>query len=191
MEKISLHAAIVRGAQICQAKNDLRYYFNGIFLAPNGDVVGTNGHMLFVCPDAFVVPSGFSGLILQIYGAIPISAIEATFDFDANVVKTGNNKAFVFEEIKGTYPDYHKAIPAKDHDVVGDTIAFNPRYLAKIAKIYPRNGAKLYHSTSDFAMLVTPIHGDRAVPECLRNSFAILSPMGLPDDDKGNLCYPK
>lgn len=50
MKTLTVNAALIRGAQACQAKKDVRYYLNGILLAANGDIVGTDGRCLFHSP---------------------------------------------------------------------------------------------------------------------------------------------
>lgn len=114
-KSIIISAELIRGAQACQGVNDIRYYLNGILLAANGDVVGTNGHILFHGHTADSDNYPAADTILAIDGKIPANAKTVRFDFtpdsDRGLAITDKGKAFPFEIIDGKYPDYPRVIP--------------------------------------------------------------------------------
>ncbi|KKN25267.1 hypothetical protein LCGC14_0886690 [marine sediment metagenome] len=194
MTNLTIPAAIIRAAQQCQTKNDVRHFFNGILFAANGDIVSTDGCILFKCPNSFEVPEGFADTIININGAIPTGADELTFLIGNEVVKTDNKKALTFQVVDSTYPDYGRVIPAGQYECASNMIGFNPEYLARLAKIYPGNVVVLFHGASTDATLFKPTHGDPRtkgvpVPECLRDSVVVLSPSKPGDDMKGETFY--
>lgn len=46
--KLKISKLLLEGALMFQAKNDVRYYLNGICFMPDGRVAATDGHRLFV-----------------------------------------------------------------------------------------------------------------------------------------------
>ena len=121
MKKFIVNAKVVRGATIFQAKQDIRYYLNGVFFGKNGKVVGTNGHAAFVSShDAKLTKD----TIIQITGAIPVFADEVEFIILDNSKESlvmvrcyhsvkGMEKILGGKLIDGKYPDIDKVIP--DH----------------------------------------------------------------------------
>ena len=49
MTTLNIPARSFAAALKCAAKNDVRFYLNGVYLdLPKGRIVGTNGHVMFV-----------------------------------------------------------------------------------------------------------------------------------------------
>ncbi|MAT91424.1 MAG: hypothetical protein CME59_02360 [Halioglobus sp.] len=144
MNDIEIDARFVRGAQACQASNDIRYYLNGICIMPDGRIAGTNGHVLYVgkySEDQDSLPD--RNIILKLHGTIPRAAKSVRFTFTARagdvwrgVAVTDNNKAFCFETIDGKYPDIDRVIPeAPEPDgIICDGFGIQARYLSLVPK---------------------------------------------------------
>lgn len=179
--ELTINAQIVRSAQQCQAKGDVRYYLNSILFAANGDVVSTDGHILFKCPKAFEVPEGFEDTIILINGAVPASANELTFYLDSELVKTDTKKALTFEIVDGIFPDYSRVIPTGQYESASTFVSFNPEYLARLAKIYPDNTVVLYHGETGSTLIRPHDLGE------LHDSIVVLMPCSTDDDMKGQV----
>ena len=65
-------AALVKAAMLFQAKNDVRYYLNGIMITKS-HIVATDGHVMFVSPyESDLRPD--EQMIIAIKGKIPAKA---------------------------------------------------------------------------------------------------------------------
>lgn len=137
-------AAAVRAAQACQARGDVRYYLNGVFFGKNGDVAGSNGHVLAAtatdCRDLD------SDIILAIDGNIPAKAETASFNVEAGFCRTDNGKLFAIELIEGKFPDFRKVIKDnKPTKTVSQFSKFNASYLALVAKVFGASSGVLFY----------------------------------------------
>lgn len=131
------------GATLCAAKNDIRYYLNGIFISKDGDVVGTNGHMMFA---GKCVSEHDTDVIVQIKGKHPAKFTRVIIDVNAKVANFKDKDqetlcAIPLEIIDGRYPDWKRVMNYKEGKV--SEIGLNLDYMAVIAKIgknYLRSG---------------------------------------------------
>lgn len=189
-EVIEFPAHVLRGAAVCAAKNDVRYYLNGIHISTDGSVVGTDGHILFKGWYAHPDESNYriaENTLLQFTDAIPLSAetVELTFQRDDSIVMIvcRNMKGKVIKRIAATkleedfkYPDYGRVIPDRsDTDRAGCIeIGVNIDFLAKAAKIFHSkySGVKMQFGTADDSILITN-------EECLPNCLMVVMPMRL------------
>jgi len=185
---ITLSASVVRAAQQCQASKDIRHFLNGILFAANGDVVATDGHILFKCPDAFDVPDGFTDTIINVDGSIPAGADTVTIYLDSGMAKTDNKKAFTIEIIDGKYPDYQRVIPPLPFDCASNVKGFDPVYLAKLAKVYPESTVAMHSGNHVDSVVFTP-YG--SVPDVLIDSLVVLMPCSLDKDQDVETFYPQ
>lgn len=141
-EVINIPAAVLRGAIACMAKNDIRYYLNGIFISSKGFVAGTNGHMAFKA-DIENPPS--EDVIVKFNDTIPGRCESVDLVLNGNDVglahlryikPPGNQKRLVaYEKIDGKYPDVLAVFPGIDRESI-DTIAVNAHYVGIAAKIF-------------------------------------------------------
>ena len=138
--KILLKISTLKAAEICAAKNDIRYYLNGVCIDVRTDsklvIVGTDGHAMFVGVDDY--EGEWNGKQEQII--IPIKTVK-------HVLKNCNKKlshialeslldgemildTSPFKPIDGKYPDYKKVIPKVESlkSGIGD---YNPKILMR------------------------------------------------------------
>lgn len=184
---------LLAAAAITMAKQDVRYYLNGILLEhpPKGTdgliIVSTDGHRLFAAIDesAYLTPSWPERFILKLSDdalkAIKLVknlgepvTVEVTKD---NVTVSVNGSKFAnCEEIDGVFPEWRRI--AKD---VGDDITpgwFNQNYLADFAKI----ATILDENRSRFGNAIT-LRGNDAESACnvyfdnSPHAFGILMPI--------------
>ena len=124
MNKFSIDAKIIRAAMTNQGKGDVRSYLNGILLAKNGDVVGTDGHTLFKSYSQELADAGLeSDIIVSIDGTIPKTATQVNFDIaggQVEAVMTNRNKLLAMTLIDGKYPDYMRVIPDAAKFIIND-----------------------------------------------------------------------
>lgn len=78
-------AALVKAAMLFQAKNDVRYYLNGIMITKS-HIVATDGHVMFVSPyESDLRPD--EQMIIAIKGKIPAKAhsLELLYDDESKI----------------------------------------------------------------------------------------------------------
>lgn len=78
-------AALVKAAMLFQAKNDVRYYLNGIMITKS-HIVATDGHVMFVSPyESDLRPD--EQMIIAIKGKIPAKThnLELFYDDESNI----------------------------------------------------------------------------------------------------------
>lgn len=78
-------AALVKAAMLFQAKNDVRFYLNGIMITKS-HIVATDGHVMFVSPyESDLRPD--EQMIIAIKGKIPAKAhsLELLYDDKSNI----------------------------------------------------------------------------------------------------------
>lgn len=167
MKNLTVNASLIRGAQSCQAKKDVRYYLNGILLAANGDIVGTDGKCLFHSPGIGADINGEyvpfdkpeTDLIVDIDGAIPATAKTVTFVFDADlggICTTDNGKAFTFSVIDAKYPDYRRImVDQARRTSFADGFGVNISLLSKAESAFGKGSiVALYHGTENDSVLI-------------------------------------
>lgn len=173
---ISIDARILKAAMGFQAKNDARYYLNGIHLNKNGTVEATDGHSLIVS-ECGILTELDKSLIINIHGAIPAKAGLAHFDFvdeKKGIISFEKGEMLIaFSIIDGTFPDTKRVMPTKRGPVL--EIGFNPDYILKIQKgckiLNPRyKGLEFHFYGKDSVTLVR-------VARCEFNTKFLLMPM--------------
>lgn len=161
--RIKFDAKLLRIMAPFIAKQDIRYYLNGLRIERATDkdkgiyLVATNGHMMAVYYDAdgHIVGDNDRGVIMSLHPAMLANAGRATTRFGAKplqVIASGlrvslapdfgfeHTAAEVFIQpgmpwVEGNYPDWRKVLPEfeKLQPVVSG--AWNMRYLAEFAKV--------------------------------------------------------
>ena len=122
------------------AKNDIRYYLNGVALyIQDGvllSVVGTDGHSMVVVGDHILNPVERDIAIVDrkdIPTLVNALSLGDTFQIDHLTLKIG--ESYSIPLIDGRYPDVRRVLPDKKRTVSIDSgICFNPEYVAKLEK---------------------------------------------------------
>lgn len=146
MKNFTLNANQVKAAMHTMAKNDVRYYLNGLLIG-NKKIVSTDGHGMTVvdCESADFEPK-----IFAIKGTLLKSASECDFVFigdDHGVITTRNargqeqDKVVKFSVVDGRFPDYERVIPKGKPEAVTE-IGFNIGYIADVHKVGESLGSK-------------------------------------------------
>lgn len=121
------------------AKNDIRYYLNGVALyIQDGvllSVVGTDGHSMVVVGDHILNPVERDIAIVDrkdIPTLVNALSLGDTFQIDHLTLKIGE---YSIPLIDGRYPDARRVLPDVKRTVSIDSgICFNPEYVAKLEK---------------------------------------------------------
>lgn len=136
---MKIKSNLLRAAQMCHAKNDIRYYLNGIHIKGN-IVEATNGHYAV----RMTMESEVDGEhILNVKGVIPKKAHESEFILgDEAIVKHRDASGLllsvhivdVIDKVR--YPQIENAIPDSSKKVATEEIGFNTKYLALFDKMF-------------------------------------------------------
>lgn len=142
---VHVTGAALKAALLHAAKNDIRYYLNGICIEAHEKetrVIATDGHRAavvrvsaenvdvtprtrFIIPRATVESMKVSKAALK----HPI-AIEGPND-SGEYRATGGFGVAIFQAVEGVFPDYRRVIP---ETTSGKLAQYNPAYLADMAK---------------------------------------------------------
>lgn len=153
--KIKVSKTILEAALIYQAKNDIRYYLNGVCFKKDGRVCSTDGHRAFI--GSKHTSDLKEDVILKIQKP-PVKRYDfADLDTDSGIVTYFNQVGEkeedrhrlgvgICEVIDGRFPDIDRIIP-KERQAV-DRIGFNAGYLASIGP-----AAKLFNGKWECATL--------------------------------------
>lgn len=165
--KILVDASKFKSASVCKSVKDIRFYLNGIFLAPNGDAVGTDGHCMTIASKAFTAPQGFEGLVVGLNTEVPKKCEFVEFDTETKLARFLNGVAeqiavSAFEVIDGRYPDYNRVVPKKIQTV--ESIGLDVKIVSKGLKVFHSvkyTGLKFEFYGADSAIKLThPQHPD-------------------------------
>jgi len=178
------------------SKEQARYYLQGVYFAPNFDLVATDGHRLGRLAGGYTLigePMRPSGLIIstkadkvtaaalkRLQGQITITADAEPNGVDASykniVARDSFGQSVTLYEIDASYPEYAKVIPESTDATDSNKVAFNPSYMADFAG-YEKNDR-----------LQIEIHGDES-PILIKNSAldnftGVLMPVRLKKENK-------
>lgn len=139
--KLKISKLLLESALIFQARNDVRYYLNGICFMADGRVASTDGHRAFIgcshdnkLTENVIIKIGKSPTKRYEYAIIDTKAKIATYHDEAvAMVGTG-----ICEEINGRFPDIDRVIPKETK--AAEEISFNSGYLVDVEK-----AAKLFN----------------------------------------------
>ena len=152
----------LKAAALCQGKNDIRYYLNGIHIYKN-KIEATNGHIAVQMTMSKRIKRD---LILNVNGIIPKRSQDSVFVFGKdNFVKNydmyGNLLSILtVDVIDGKFPDLNRVMP-KDFKAVSH-IGVETSYLHLFGKMFDcRFGgiAKLQFTGENGSMLLTSVNG--------------------------------
>lgn len=135
MMKLKISKLLLEGALMFQAKNDVRYYLNGICFMPDGRVAATDGHRAFIAnkhdnkiTDNVIVSVSKSPTKRYDYAFLDTKTKMVTYH-DVFDVLVG---AGICELIDGIFPDIDRVIPKQT--APAEQIGFNAKYLADVEK---------------------------------------------------------
>lgn len=169
--KIKVSKILLESAMIFQAKNDIRYYLNGVCFKADGRVCSTDGHRAFVgskhegqLTEDLILSISKSPTKKYDYAEIDTGNGSITYHYD-NTIQVGVGMVSL---IDGRFPDIDRIIPKETSPC--DRIGFNAGYLAdieKAAKIFnPQLTAVILEmngpTNASAAKLKSP-HGDTAI----------------------------
>lgn len=139
--KLKISKLILEGALMFQAKQDVRYYLNGICFMPDGRVAATDGHRAMIASKHENKIK--SNVIVSVSKSPTKNYSYAVIDTRAKIVTYHNNfdvlvGAGICSEVDGKFPDIDRVIPKKT--APAEQIGFNAKYLADVEKL-----AKLFN----------------------------------------------
>lgn len=139
--KLKISKLLLESALIFQARNDVRYYLNGICFMPDGRIASTDGHRAFIggshdnkLTENVIIKIGKSPTKRYEYAIIDTKAKIATYHDEAGAMVG----AGICEEIDGRFPDIDRVIPKETK--AAEEIGFNAGYLVDVEKV-----AKLFN----------------------------------------------
>lgn len=148
---MKIQTNLLRAASKFQAKDDVRYYLNGIHLN-KGKIEATNGHV------AIVLDTGEKNKvdkIIKFIGAIPKKAefTELVFDKKCNIAihtdEKGNKiAAQIFEVVDGRFPNVSRIIPKQ----------IKQEKFPAIQTVYLELINKAFESSARNFVAVKPVH---------------------------------
>lgn len=134
--KLKISKLLLEGALMFQAKNDVRYYLNGICFMPDGRVAATDGHRAFIAnkhdnkiTDNVIVSVSKSPLKRYSYAVLDTKTKMVTYHDELDVM-VGSG---ICELIDGKFPDIDRVIPKQT--APAEQIGFNAKYLADVEKL--------------------------------------------------------
>ena len=139
--KLKISKLLLEGALIFQAKQDVRYYLNGICFMPDGRIAATDGHR------AMIASKHENKIKTNVIVSVSKSPTKryayALLDTETNIVTYHDEHEMmvgtgICSEIDGNYPDIDRVIP--NQTAPAEQIGFNAKYLADVEKL-----AKLFN----------------------------------------------
>lgn len=125
----------LRKASVVMAKSDVRFYLMGI-MVDGANIVATDGFRAVHCVtggdqhDEIIIPRD------TVLAFLKETKGQEDFEIKDNHLVSGGI-SMGFEPIDGKFPSYERAFLAHNYDEGKvNCIAFNPKYVADIAKIY-------------------------------------------------------
>jgi hypothetical protein len=141
MKKFTVLARPFMAAKLFAAKNDVRWYLNGVMIERE-NIVATNGHAMFVNHSDCEMHGNDQGYIINVIGTIPRKSYKINFELDEEK-KSG--VAFFeceygsilgclyFKLLEGKYPNWSKVIK-RDLTAPTSEIGVNATYLSILDK---------------------------------------------------------
>lgn len=125
--------AWLKSVLFAAAKNDVRYYLNGVVVR-NGEIAATNGHMALIIKSESIKSDGeyildHDTLKMLLASHKGIKGDNSVTVADS-VAITGKNKVFI-TAIEGKFPDINRVIP---QETSGEIAHFNAEYLLACQK---------------------------------------------------------
>lgn len=182
---MKIKSKLLRAAQHCQGRGDIRYYLNGIHIYKN-IVESTNGHVAVQMTMKKKIRGNF---ILHINGVVPAKAYVTKFIFDKDETIAKHYDCFkaliavsCVDVIDGRFPDINRVMPKEFNPI--ELIGLNTEYVGLFAKMFGKNymsAAKFQFCDKNSAVLITA--ASAIVREEFGNPKFIVMPARL-DDEK-------
>lgn len=139
--KLKVSKLLLEGALMFQAKQDVRYYLNGICFMHDGRIAATDGHRAMIASkhenkltDNVIVSVSKSPTKRYSYALLDTETNIVTYH-DEHEAMVG---AGICSEVDGKFPDIDRVIP--NQTAPAEQIGFNAKYLADVEKL-----AKLFN----------------------------------------------
>lgn len=166
----TIEGQVIRAALLCAAKNDARYYLNGVMVNTIDNVlVGTNGHVLYK-NEIYVERECNSEkeYILESF-KVPMSVLEVviTIEDDANVAlvtmydKKKNKSMIEVNLIDGRFPDYKRALPAPTDKAEISECGFTGEYLSLVDKVFPKSVVRFDFKSNSRVIVQAQIYSNK------------------------------
>lgn len=138
--KLKVNMQQLKSAMLCKAKNDVRWFLNGILFARDGALIGTNGHVMFIGQHeseinedtivSFVssVPRSFSHAEIEFKDEENQGIVKFYGKIDGSVIACG-----LAQIVDGKFPDYNKIVNKETSPC--SEISFNGLYLSLLSQI--------------------------------------------------------
>lgn len=186
MKAIEVNAGLLRAAMFMQAKNDVRFYLNGVLLHSSGYVVSTNGHCMYKADDEGLKQLE-SNVIIAIAGTIPTKAEVARIHFldekegyitfldsighplQSRGRPSAAHRRF-FDVVEGKYPDIDRVIPASELQPT-ESIGVNAEYLGLVGKCAKAMGIRYPAITMNLRGADSVIEAVISGPELTAHAF--------------------
>lgn len=160
--KLKVSKLLLEGAMMFQAKQDVRYYLNGICFMSDGRIAATDGHRAMIASkhenkltDNVIVSVSKSPTKRYAYALLDTKTGIVTYH-DEHEIMVG---AGICSEIDGRFPDIDRVIPKQTAPT--EKIGFNAKYLAdveKLAKLFnPKYEAVLFELNGNTSAAVANI----------------------------------
>lgn len=125
--------AWLKAVMFSAAKNDIRYYLNGVMVR-NGEVAATNGNMALIIKSddiksdgEYIIDNDTLKMIVTVHKGIKGDNRIEVID---GVVTTGKSKVHI-TPVDGKFPDVNRVIP---QETSGEIAHFNAEYLLNCQK---------------------------------------------------------
>ena len=125
--------AWLKAVMLAAAKNDVRYYLNGVMVR-NGELAATNGHMALLIKSEsiksdgeYIIDNDTLKMVVTSHKGIKGDNRIEVID---GVVTTGKSKVHI-TPVDGKFPNIHRVIP---QDPTGEIAHFNYEYLLNCQK---------------------------------------------------------
>ena len=201
--KITLDYSVIKALLICAAKQDVRYYLNGVCVDARADgtvvLVATDGHRLLaylvaadnieaLAPGEYIIPRELLEAVKPAKAGritLPIHIDVATAPDTPDPERAGvtikgrtsititGATTTVGAPIDGKYPDWRRIIPASTS---GEAAQYQPDYIAGFGDICKLLGGK-------YGPFINHNGGSSAIVTNLPGALGILMPMRLDGDD--------
>ena len=160
--KLKISKLLLEGALMFQAKQDARYYLNGICFMLDGRVAATDGHRAMIASkhenklkDNVIVSVSKSPTKRYAYALLDTKTGIVTYHEEHGIMVG----AGICSEINGNYPDIDRVIPKQT--APAEQIGFNAKYLEdveKLAKLFnPKFEAVLFELNGNTSAAVANI----------------------------------
>lgn len=161
--RITVSARLLRAAMTFAAKNDVRYYLNGVLVEPSPDgqgvrLVATDGHRLAVLFDADGSADAPAIIERHKLPTLPRKGSETLATFDGERATYPGGTSLPVSYVAGRFPDWQAVVPDVAQ-LTGAPGAFNTEYLADLEAVpagyESKNGAAIHCRDPESSALVT------------------------------------